>query len=230
MKMALQPMGDQALLASFAEEDVAASMAGAVRRNPPAGLVDVVQAYATIAVFFSLDETCYREVAGLVQRLADADTGGGDISAGRLHRIPCCYDLPLDQKRVAEQTGLQVDQVIELHQGTEYRVYAIGFCPGFPYLGYLPPALRGVPRLDSPRLKVDAGSVGLTGKQTGIYTEVRPGGWNLIGRTPLTLVSLADGYFPLRTGDRVRFERVDEQEYGRLQGERLPDPANDGPV
>ena len=77
---------------------------------------------------------------------------------------------------------------IALHVGTEYTVYAIGFCPGFPYLGYLPPPLCGVPRLESPRLRVEPGSVGLTGRQTGIYTEARPGGWSLVGRVPLTLV------------------------------------------
>ena len=69
---------------------------------------------------------------------------------------------------------------------------------------------------------MEAGSVGLTGRQTGIYTEARPGGWNLIGRTPLVLVDVAGGYFPLRTAYRVRFERIDEKEYRRVQGERLP--------
>jgi len=78
-----------------------------------------------------------------------------------------------------------------------------------------------VPRLQSPRLRVEAGSVGLTGRQTGIYTEVRPGGWNIIGRTPLELVNVADGYFPLRTGDRVRFVRIDDEEFTRLLGQRL---------
>ena len=222
MKMSLQTLGDQGLLASFAEEDAAASVAEAVRRHPPAGLVDVVQAYATVGIFFTLEQTAYREVAAHVQHLVDNAVDGEATAVGRLHKVPCCYDFPLDQKRVAQEKGLQLEEVIELHLGTEYRVYAIGFCPGFPYLGYLPAALRGVPRLDSPRLRVEAGSVGLTGKQTGIYTEVRPGGWNLIGRTPLTLVSLADGYFPIRTGDRVRFERIDEREFGRLKGERLP--------
>ena len=96
--------------------------------------------------------------------------------------------------------------MIRLHAETEYTVYAIGFCPGFPYLGYLPPRCAGC-RGWSPRLRVEAGSVGLTGRQTGIYTEARPGGWNLVGRTPLELVDVADGYFPLRTGDRVRFVR-----------------------
>src|SRR5206468_7095395 len=101
-----------------------------------------------------------------------------------------------------------------------YVVYAIGFCPGFPYLGYLPKELAGVPRLTSPRLTVEAGSVGLTGRQTGIYTEARPGGWNIVGRTPLELVNVKDGYFPPRTGDEVVFERIDETEFRRLQGTR----------
>jgi inhibitor of KinA len=122
---------------------------------------------------------------------------------------------------VARQTGLSAEEVIALHAGAEYTVYAIGFSPGFPYLGYLPPALCGVPRLEAPRLRVEPGSVGLTGRQTGIYPEARPGGWNLIGRTPLALVDVADGYFPLRTGDRVRFVRVDEAEFARLRGRRL---------
>src|SRR5207248_2091760 len=103
----------------------------------------------------------------------------------------------------------------------EYVTYAIGFCPGFPYLGYLPERLCGVSRLESPRLRVEPGSVGLTGRQTGIYTEARPGGWSLIGRTPLTLVGVESSYFPLRTGDRARFVRIDELEFERRRGERL---------
>src|SRR5207244_10203223 len=93
--------------------------------------------------------------------------------------------------------------VIRLHTATPYTVYAIGFVPGFPYLGYLPPELCGVGRLPSPRVRVEPGSVGLTGRQTGIYPLARPGGWNLIGRTPLTVVDVADGFFPLRVGDAV---------------------------
>ena len=139
----------------------------------------------------------------------------------RLHRIPCCYEFQLDLARVAEHTHLPIDEIIRLHSEAEYTVYAIGFCPGFPYLGYLPPALCGVPRLPTPRLRVEPGSVGLTGRQTGIYPEARPGGWNLIGRTPLTLVNVAAGYFPLRTGDRVRFEPIGEAEFRRLAGRRL---------
>jgi len=140
---------------------------------------------------------------------------------GRLHHIPCCYEMQLDLDRVSAHTGLATDDIIRLHTATEYTVYAIGFCPGFPYLGYLPAQLCGVPRLDQPRLRVAAGSVGLTGRQTGIYAEERPGGWNILGRTPLELVNVADGYFPLRVGDRVKFERIDESAYRNLEGERL---------
>src|SRR5262249_43370229 len=143
-----------------------------------------------------------------LERLHQQENDLARQATGRLHRIPCCYDFQLDLNRVAACTGQSAEEVVRLHAATEYTVYAIGFCPGFPYLGYLPPALCGVPRLDAPRLRVEAGSVGLTGRQTGIYTEPRPGGWNLIGRTPLDLVHVADGYFPLRTGDRVRFEPI----------------------
>ena len=96
--------------------------------------------------------------------------------------------MQLDLERVAEHLRLTVAEVIALHSSCDYTVHAIGFAPGFPYLGYLPPPLCGVPRLPAPRLRVEPGSIGLTGRQTGIYPLARPGGWNLIGRTPLVLV------------------------------------------
>jgi inhibitor of KinA len=218
--MSLQPLGDQAVLASFAAESDALRWAAAVRRLAAPWLVDVVQAYRAVAVYFDLDQTTRAAVTQALDDLAHA--GLPDVSAEtRLHEIPCCYELQLDLPRIAEATGLTQEEVIRLHLSTEYTVYAIGFCPGFPYLGYLPEPLCGVPRLSAPRLRVEAGSVGLTGRQTGIYTEARPGGWNIVGRTPLELVCVADGYFPLRTGDRVRFARIDETAFHRLQGQRL---------
>src|SRR5262249_32853030 len=129
--------------------------------------------------------------------------------------------MQLDVARVCEQTGLSADDVIRLHTGTRFTVYAIGFVPGFPYLGYLPKELCGVSRLPSPRLRVEPGSVGLTGRQTGLYPLARPGGWNLIGRTPLVVVDVAAGFFPLRVGDTVRFERISEEGFRRREGTRL---------
>ncbi|MCI0462545.1 MAG: allophanate hydrolase subunit 1 [Gemmataceae bacterium] len=216
----LVPLGDQAALVYLADEQAAVRFAACVRRLQVPWLVDVVQAYTSVAVYFDLPHLDFARVADVLRRLG-ADAEREPLPPGRLHLIPCCYEHQLDLARVAEHTQLTPDEVIRLHAGTEYTVHAIGFCPGFPYLGYLPPALCGVPRLPAPRLRVEAGSVGLTGRQTGIYTEERPGGWNLIGRTPLELVNVVDGYFPLLTGDRVRFVRIEEGEFLRLRGERL---------
>jgi inhibitor of KinA len=216
----LQPLGDQAVLASFADENAALGWAAAVRRLAPPWLVDVVQAYTTVAVYFDLDRINYRAASDWL-RAEVRRAPPQDATKSRLHRIPCCYEMQLDLERVARRTKRIAEEVIRLHTSTEYTVYAIGFCPGFPYLGYLPESLCGVPRLESPRLRVEPGSVGLTGRQTGIYTEARPGGWNLIGRTPLCLVDVADGYFPLRTGDRVRFVAIDVSTYRKMEWRRL---------
>jgi inhibitor of KinA len=215
------PLAAQAVLAYFPAEVDAVRFAAAVRAAHLPWVVDVVQAYASVAVFHDLDRIDFRRAEAHLRQLGQDAARSAVVPEGRLHHIPCCYERQLDLERVRQMTGLSSDEVIRLHAETEYTVYAIGFCPGFPYLGYLPVPLSGVPRLDEPRLRVEAGSVGLTGRQTGIYTEVRPGGWNLIGRTPLELVNVADGYFPLRTGDRVRFVRIDEANFRRLAGQRL---------
>lgn len=216
--IALQPMADHGALARFADEATALRWANAVRRLAPDWLLDVVQAYTTVAVYH--DPTRIR-LSQALRTLATVVVGDTPDLAGRFFEVPCCYEHHLDLARIASYTGLSDDEIIRLHGSVDYSVYAIGFCPGFPFLGYLAEPLRGVPRLESPRVRVEAGSVGLTGRQTGVYTEVRPGGWNIVGRTPLVLVDSADGYFPLRTGDRVRFVRIDEAEYRRLEGERL---------
>ena len=218
--MTLTPLGDQAVLAYLPDEAAAVAFAAAVRALGPAWLQDVVPAYASVGVYFDADNV------GLEAVIAWLKTVGVNLTArreaGRSHVIPVCYEMQLDLDRVAEATGLAPERVIELHAGTEYTVYAIGFVAGFPYLGYLPAELQGVSRLPSPRVRVEPGSVGLTGKQTGIYPLARPGGWNLIGRTPLSLVDVADGYFPLAVGDRVRFARIDEAEFRQRSGDRLP--------
>lgn len=214
------PLGDQAVLAYFADEGAALRFARAVRSQAADWLIDVVQAYASVAVFFDLERTSY---AAAEATLRGVELRGNDAAlvGSRTRVIPCCYELGPDVKRVAEHTGLTPEQIIRLHLGRDYVVYAVGFCPGFAYLGYLDDALAGVPRLPSPRIRVEPGSVGLTGRQTGIYPLPRPGGWNLIGRTPLELVDVADGYFPLAVGDHVRFERIDEAEFRRQRGRRL---------
>ncbi|HYT94878.1 MAG TPA: carboxyltransferase domain-containing protein [Gemmataceae bacterium] len=217
----LVPLGDQAVLAYCRDETAALRLAARVRRVRPEWLIDVVGAYTSVAVYYDLDRIDFAAAAEVVRSLETETEATPTEAMGKLHVLPCCYELQLDLGRIAEHTHRTPEEIIRLHAATEYTVYAIGFCPGFPYMGYLPHELCGVPRLTSPRLRVEVGSVGLTGRQTGIYTEPRPGGWNLVGRTPLELVNVADGYFPLRTGDRVRFRSIDEAEYRRLLGERL---------
>jgi inhibitor of KinA len=229
--MRLTPLGDQAVLAYLADEAAAVRFAAAVREANPAWLFDVVPAYASVGVFFDADHI---GTAAVMEWLTDLANGrrqpAGGLSsdqpadAGRSPKhftIPVCYEFAPDLARVCEHTGLAPDDVIRLHTATEFAVYAVGFVPGFPYMGYLPPELCGVGRLPSPRVRVEPGSVAITGRQTAIYPQASPGGWNLIGRTPLVIVDVKDGFFPLRVGDRVRFARIDEKRYRELEGERL---------
>jgi len=218
MPPVLKSLGDQAMLAYLPDEAAAICFAAAVRTVGFPWLVDVVPAYATVGVYFDGE---LANLAAVRAALARVKPAAAESVRGRLHFIPCCYEMQLDLARVAEHTGLGAEQVIAAHTAVEYTVHAIGFCPGFPYLGYLPPELTGVPRLPSPRLRVEPGSVGLTARQTGVYPLVRPGGWNLIGRTPLQLVCVEDSYFPIEVGDRVRFQRIDKSEFERLKGVRL---------
>ncbi|QEL13815.1 5-oxoprolinase subunit PxpB [Limnoglobus roseus] len=217
--MTFHPLGEEAVLVYLPDEAAAVRFADAVRAAKPAWLHDVVPAYASVGVFFNASAIRSAEVIAWLRTSATRRKSAA--VAPRQHTIPVCYEFQQDLARVAEHTGLTPEQVIDKHAAAEYTVYAIGFVPGFPYLGYLPDELSGVPRLPSPRVRVEPGSVGLTAKQTGVYPLARPGGWNLLGRTPLVLVDVADGYFPLRVGDRVQFRRIGETEYRELEGERL---------
>jgi inhibitor of KinA len=219
--MKLVPLGDQAVLAYLTDEPAAVRFAAAVRSASPPWLHDVVPAYASVGVYFDADVIRTTDVTRWLEAVPVADTV---VSVGTRHVIPVCYELGPDLAKVAEHLRLTADEVIRLHTSAEYTVYAIGFVPGFPYLGYLPPELCGVPRLTSPRVRVEPGSVGVTGRQTGIYPLPRPGGWHLIGRTPLTIVDVASDFFPLRVGDVVTFARIGEGEYRRSEGGRLHEP------
>ncbi|MCS6865066.1 MAG: carboxyltransferase domain-containing protein [Gemmataceae bacterium] len=225
--MSWVPLGDEAVLGYFANEAAAVRCTRALRAINPPWLVDVVPAYASVGVFFDPAQMRLTDVLHFLSAAEEwTGTEATPTSAppAWIARIPVCYEMQLDMARVCDATGLNPEAVIRLHTATIYTVYAIGFVPGFPYLGYLPPPLCGVSRLPAPRLRVAPGSVGLTGRQTGIYPLPRPGGWNLIGRTPLVIVDVAEGFFPLRVGDQVQFERIDERQFRELEGERLPRP------
>lgn len=213
----LRPLGDRAFLARFPDEDTAAAWAEAVRRRQFPGVTDVVLAYDSAAVHADPDQV---DPAQLECELHAVTIDPTATPPGRTIAIPVLYDGP-DLDDVATACGLTVDQVVSLHSGPIYRVFALGFLPGFPYAGYLPEALAGRPRRENPRPRVPAGSVAIVGRQTAVYPRESPGGWHLLGRTPLRIVDLASAHLPIRAGDTLRFEPIDRDTFEARRGELL---------
>jgi KipI family sensor histidine kinase inhibitor len=207
------PLGDAAFLlrldthASVASAQRAAGLAEAIRAEALAGVREVVAAGASVAVYY---DPLAPDAARLEQHLrviAAHATEVPPFADGRTHEIPVRYD-GADLDEVAARCGLSRKQVVALHSAREYHVLAIGFAPGFAYLGELDPALA-LPRRDSPRARVPAGAVAIAGAQTGIYPRVSPGGWHLLGTTDAVLFDAArDEPSLFRAGDRVRFVPV----------------------
>lgn len=141
-----------------------------------------------------------------------------EAAPGKTFLIPCCYRMGPDLQEAAQTLKLTPQDLIRLHSETQYTIFAVGFQPGFPYAGWLPPELTGLPRRGSPRTRVEPGSVGITGRQTGIYPGASPGGWNLIGVTPCKLVDLERGWFAFTPGDRIRFVPIGATEFDQRKG------------
>jgi len=206
----VEPLGDRAVLATCRDELIAQQLAAAVKEKNWPGVEDVVVAYQSLAVHVKTSVLPVSQLMNELGRVKLMKLEG----TGKLHLIPCCYELGEDLEMVAKELKMKVEEVISLHSDTTYTIYAIGFSPGFPYLGWLPKKLQGIARRKEPRLKVPAGSVAIVGKQSCVYPQSTPGGWALIGRTPMKLVDLQTGYFPLSVGDQLKFERIDSWEQG----------------
>lgn len=192
--------------------------AARMRDDAPAWLRDLVPAYASLAVFFDPDAID----ALAVERWLDAQLAENsiatDIGASRCIDIPVVYggEFGEDLDGAAAELGLSAAALAERHAAATYTVAMIGFAPGFPYLSGLDPALA-LPRLATPRTRVPAGSVAIGGAQTGLYPRESPGGWRLIGRTPLRLFEpTRSSPSLLSPGDRVRFVAIDACEFARL--------------
>jgi len=184
-----------------------------IRAQRPAWLRDLVPAYASIGVFFDPLRTEMKTVAEWLQAQLDAlpSDAQATTAVARTVEIPVVYggEAGPDLDSAAAELGLTALQLAQRHAAGEYVVAMIGFAPGFPYLLGLDPALA-LPRLATPRTSVPAGSVGIGGAQTGIYPRESPGGWRLLGRTPLTLFDPSrEPPALLAPGDRVRFIAVD---------------------
>ena len=237
--MEIVPLGDSALIVRVRErfddarEETLDTVLRAFQQLEGAavpGVIELAPAYTSVAVFFDpiavakATETSDEVFDWLATRIRAAvarvaDLGGVARSQSQTVEIPVCYDpeFALDIDDVARRANISPSEVIGLHSAAEYRVACIGFVPGFPFLTGLPKKLA-TPRRDVPRKKIPAGSVGIGGAQTGIYPLRSPGGWNLIGRTPLRLFD-PDKSPPalLRAGERVRFRKITRDEFESLK-------------
>lgn len=213
------PLGDSAVLIPVKDAPAAGALARRVAAERLDGFIECVPAFDSVAICFDpLRVTASALMAGLAGGRKHKATGKAKAAAPREIEIPVCYDAAFgpDLAEVAARSGLEVHRVIQLHTAGKYLVGAIGFMPGFPYLSGLNSRLH-TPRRGTPRLQIPAGSVGIGGAQTGIYPLASPGGWNLIGRTPLALFRPDRENDPtlLRPGDRVRFRMITRHEFAK---------------
>ena len=181
-------------------------------------LIDLVPSYTTLLLHYDLHALSEASAIALIQRsLHNLQPLANET--GTLHAIPVWYHQSVGPEltSIAQRAGLSPEQVIEQHCSRDYPVFTLGFAPGFAYMGLVDEALASA-RLATPRQRVPKGSVGIAERQTAIYPLTSPGGWNLIGRCPLTLFSAERGSL-LQPGDRVRFVSIDHAEFIRLGGD-----------
>lgn len=208
----MEPLGDRGWLLHFHSEKSAAEWSEWIRIQQLANVDELVTAYRTVAVVChpSLNNDAFNHLERLIRQSVTSYQNGRlnlqshHTTVGRLIHVPVFYD-GADLAEVAESVGLTESAVVHLHTCQSFQVYAVGFLPGFPYAGYLPAELSGLPRRTSPRIRVPAGSVAIAGRQTGIYPIESPGGWHLIGRTEMVICDLERGFFQFRPGDRIQF-------------------------
>lgn len=194
----------------------------AFQKNPLLGMIEAVPAYSSLTIFYdpvklkkkiSPGETVFAHFKKEVEKFIESFSKI-EMPPTKTVRIPVCYDeeYGTDLKRIAASKGIDKEEVIRLHCSQKYRVYMIGFMPGFPYLGILDEKIS-MPRKPQPQM-VEAGSVAIVGKQTGIYPLTSPGGWNIIGRTPVKLFDPHKGLpTVLNAGDQVEFYPIDKNEF-----------------
>ncbi|MEY8352756.1 5-oxoprolinase subunit PxpB [Lachnospiraceae bacterium 54-53] len=223
----LKAVGDRAVLAELGDaisEDVNRRVMELNRRVNALdmeGILETVPAFCSVLVCYDPLKTDYHGVSQVLSDLLKTLEEGAE-SPGRLVEIPVCYggshgpDLPF----VADHAGMGEEEVIRIHSGRDYRIYMLGFLPGFPYLGGMDERIF-TPRLQTPRTKIPSGSVGIGGEQTGIYPMDSPGGWQLIGRTPYKLFNPEQEGPPLyEAGDSIRFVPIGQREFEKISREQ----------
>lgn len=229
--MNIKIAGENSLIIYFGEETSPAVSAqvqqatGILEEVLADVLIDLVPSYASLLVIFDPMVTDHLYIRRQIREHL-SNLGSEQAAEGNLVELPVYYSTESgpDLEDMAARTGLKVAEIIELHQAEEYRVYAIGFAPGFAYLGEVDQRIAS-PRLSTPRQKVPRGAVGIADRQTAIYPAESPGGWNLIGLCPVRMFDPeAQPSMPVAVGDRVRFKAIDRDEFIALGGELPGDP------
>ncbi|MDO5423094.1 MAG: 5-oxoprolinase subunit PxpB [Eubacteriales bacterium] len=214
------PVGDSALTVDFGSEITEATnirvqaLARHLEQNPWPGVLETLPTFRSLLIAYDPLQISFDALCEKLKALT-AETTGPQKARKRIFEIPVCYGARFgaDLRDAQKLTGLTSDEIIAFHSGRDYRIYMLGFLPGFPYLGGLDERLY-MPRLQNPRTKIPAGSVGIGGTQTGVYPMESPGGWRLLGATPMKL------YDPNRekpilyeAGDFIRFRPISVDEY-----------------
>jgi KipI family sensor histidine kinase inhibitor len=209
-------LGDETSLAVSARVQAAAL---AIERSLGADLIDLVPSYASLLIIYNPFTSDHLKVRAQVHTALEQLDSAPPLE-GRTVVLPVYYspESGEDLEALAKQANLSTEEVIALHSGCDYRVYAIGFAPGFAYLGEVDERIAA-PRLATPRQKVPRGAVAIADRQTAVYPAVSPGGWNLIGRCPLRMFNPeATPTMPVTVGDKVQFESITRERYLDLGG------------
>ena len=217
------PEGDLALLVEF-ENEISkecnarvTALNQRIKEEKLKGIVETIPTFRSLLIYYDPLQTSYRKLSARLKRLT-RQTKEAVQGDKRIIQIPVCYGGAYgeDMQDVCAHTGLSQEEVVKLHTGTDYLIYMLGFLPGFPYLGGLNERLA-TPRLKDPRKAIPAGAVGIGGEQTGIYPISSPGGWRLIGQTPIPLFdSRRKPPILYQAGDYIRFRAIDEEEYKQI--------------
>ena len=215
------PFGDQAILINFEQKidptvnRAVLKLSTALNKKVGVGLQFNIPAYCSLSIGYEprlIDFTTLRDLVLETYKSLALDENQEE---NRILSIPVCYEAPfcLDRAELETLLPLKFDEIIQKHTSTRFRIYMLGFLPGFAYMGRLPEDLK-CPRKQKPRLKVPAGAVGLAGYQTGIYPSEAPGGWQIIGQTPLPIIRTnQQPFFIWQAGDWVQFTAISKEDY-----------------
>ncbi|WP_462333012.1 5-oxoprolinase subunit PxpB [Schwartzia sp. (in: firmicutes)] len=224
MEMRIMPEGDRALVVDFGEyidetvNDSVNRLARKIQEHHLDGIQEMIPTFRSLLILFDPERTSMRRVRSEIERL-DITASESESKERRILRIPCCYGGKYgeDLKDMEQVTGLSREEIISIHSGTDYCVYMLGFLPGFAYLGGLDERIAA-PRLKTPRLSIPAGSVAIGGNQTGVYPIDSPGGWRIIGSTPIAFYDPSkENPILCKAGDYIRFVPIREDEYDEIR-------------